>query len=54
MIIKTKNAEERRQLAGILLENGYRVEIVKIREGRTTKTAIKAEKIETEVIDENA
>ena len=45
MIIEIMKAEDRRTVAAILAENGYRVEIVKIK----SKKYIKAEKPLTEV-----
>ena len=44
MIIVIKSPTDRREIAGILAENGYTVSIVKVKEGSIIKTAIKAEK----------
>lgn len=51
MILIIKNPTDRRTLAGILAENGYKVEFVKVKDGKATKQAIKAEKAKQEVID---
>lgn len=46
MIITITSQADRRIVAGILLENGYTVEKVKVKEGKTNTTAIRAEKTE--------
>ena len=51
MILIIKNPADRRTLAGILAENGYKVEFVKVKDGKTTKQAIKAVRAKQEIID---
>lgn len=51
MIIIIKNTADRRTLAGILAENGYKVEFVKVKDGKTTKQGIKLERAKQETID---
>lgn len=47
MIIEVKNVQDRRALASILVESGYTVKMVKIKErNNVTKTYIEAEKEE--------
>lgn len=42
MLISIKNANDRRTVASILVENGYRVDIVKIKDGKKTETKLRA------------
>lgn len=42
MMIEVKNVQDRRTLAAILVEAGYSVRIVKIKDGKVTKTYIEA------------
>ena len=46
MIIEVKNVQDRRVLASILVESGYTVKMVRIKEKNVTKTYIEAEKEE--------
>lgn len=43
MILCITNQEDRRTLAGILVENGYRVELVRVKEGKVTRIRLKVE-----------
>jgi hypothetical protein len=40
MIIKIAKSDERKAIAGILVENGYKVSIVKIKVGKATRIAL--------------
>lgn len=46
MMIEVKNVQDRRTLAAILVESGYTVKIVKVKDGKVTKTYIQADKTE--------
>lgn len=46
MILEISNKEDRRTIAGILVENGYTVKTVKVKIKSTTKTYLEAEKAE--------
>lgn len=46
MLIEVKNVQDRRTLASILVEAGYTVKIVKIKDGKGTKTYVEATKEE--------
>ena len=50
MIIYIKSPQDRRFISGILIDNGYKVEIVKVKQGKTTKTAIRADRKDKEEI----
>ena len=48
MIIRVAKSDDRWTMAAILVENGYKVSIVKIKVGKTTKSALKVEEGEQE------
>lgn len=49
MILEIPNKEDRKIVAAILVDNGYTVKAVKIKQGSVTKTCLSAEKNNKEV-----
>ena len=48
MVIKVTKSDDRMTMAAILVENGYKVSIVKVKVGKITKSALKVEEGEQE------